>query len=117
MKKIFTSTLLLAGLTFGVIGNNAEAVGTQTNMNPTKLSTTNLKPQTITISTNYGGPSAFYFNPGDGSPVKQGNDIYSRSFSHTWSTKSISTYTYSGRVVNQDYGPGPTVYGTAHITY
>lgn len=116
VKKIFVSTLLLAGLTFGIIGTNAEAAVT-TSMSPTKISADAYEYRTITISSNYGGPTTFYFNPGDGSSVKTGNGEYSRSFSYYWTTNSLSTYTYSGRVITQNYGPGTTVYGKATISY
>ncbi|MBB2481506.1 hypothetical protein H5P36_15075 [Bacillus sp. APMAM] len=118
VKKILIPTLLMSGLSFSFIGNNAEAAsGVETNMDPTQLSAKTFETKTITIGTNYGGPTTFYFNPGDGSPVKSGNGEYTRKFSYYWTTNSISKYTYSGRVVTQDYGPGPTVYGTATISY
>ena len=115
LKKLIISSALLVGLSLGFMGTNVEA-GVETYIT-SNVNAETYETKQVTVATNYGGPATFYFNPGNGAPTRSGNGEYSRKFSQYWTTNSISYYYYSGRVITQNYGPGPTVYGKATITY
>ena len=112
VSKVLVGILLFGSLFFGISQIEANAA-VETNMTPTQVTKKTYEYQTITIGTNVGGRAEFRFNKGDGSATKTKLGSYSVSFREYW-TKS-DTYNYWGRVISENYGPGPTRYGKATI--
>lgn len=133
MKKIILTSLISFGLLLGFGGLNTEASVTTDNVlesdeiSTQAATTATLSPKnlsgrtntwyTLTVRTNQSGSVSFTFNPGiSGVKAKTYNGSVSRNFSQEWTTKNISTFTTSARVISQDYGPSPWVYGKAVIS-
>lgn len=116
MKKVLGTTFMTMVLLFSTQILSAEASGVETYMNPQSITNNNLSDNDITVSTNVSGTSSFQFNPGNGQGWRDRRANYSYKFSQQW-TYNGSPYTYQGQVINQNYGPGPVVSGTATIRY
>ncbi|MDY0408837.1 hypothetical protein ACFFIS_04170 [Virgibacillus soli] len=132
MKKTLITSVLTIGLLFGFGGINTSAstelnndiesdyVGIQSArayLSPSKLSAKHLEWKTITVSTNVSGVASFSFHSGiNGEQFRSHRTYGSHKFRQRWTTKSISDYTYIGRVTSEDYGPAPQVTGLAKIS-
>ncbi|SEN62842.1 hypothetical protein SAMN04488134_101509 [Amphibacillus marinus] len=133
MKKLLVGTLLVFGFLVGFKGldleaaefeesridsNEVELMSAQTFLNPTRINGRTHTYYNVTVSVNVGGNAHFSFNPGiSGAPTRSGPGSFSRNFSQSWTSNSITTYTYWGSVTTQDYGPAPRANGTAVISY
>ncbi|MFS0674906.1 hypothetical protein [Ornithinibacillus sp. 179-J 7C1 HS] len=133
IKRLMVGFIVMAGLTFSVSTVQADdlqlgdvlpediqlnSTRTETYLNPKSFTEKQNVTKRITVSTNINnGRNSLKFNPGDGTGTKE--RLVSTTLSYTWSHywKSYGDYNYWGQATNETYGPGPTVYGLANITY
>lgn len=132
MKKTLITSVLTIGLLFGFGGINISAstelnndiesddVGIQSArayLSPSQLNAKHLEWKTITVSTNAGGVGSFSFHSGiQGEKFRSYRAYGSKDFRQRWTSKSITDYTYIGRVTTEEYGPAPQVTGLAKIS-
>ncbi|KMK74350.1 hypothetical protein [Alkalihalobacillus pseudalcaliphilus] len=131
MKKVLFASLLSIGLLATLPNMEVsaaenepkpeETVGiqnsVQTSMSPLNLRGDHQVWYTIRVGTNVSGVNHFEFNPGTGVKPLARYDTSTSDFRFRWSSSSLVTYNTSARVISEEYGPGPRIYGTARIVY
>ena len=134
LKKTLFSLLISFGLLLAFSGLDTEASVTSANvlegegvgiqaattasLTPADLSGRTNTWYTLTVKTNQTTSVSYTFNPGiDGLKARTEPGTISRNFSQQWETTHIKTFNTSARVLSQEYGPSPWVYGKAVISY